>query len=201
MQFRVVGAGLGRTGTLSLRFALEQLLGAPCYHMSEVFAHLEHVPIWTAAARGEMPDWRQFLQGYGASVDWPGSAFWPEMAAAFPEAIVLLSQRPADKWWESAHATIFKGIGASADVSPWHTMVHELFASRFITNLDDREAAIAAYERHNAKVRAEVPAERLLIWSPGDGWEPICAKLGLPVPSTPFPHVNSREEWLSRFSG
>ena len=200
MKLRVVGAGLGRTGTLSLRVAFEQLLGAPCYHMAEVFAHMEHIPVWTDAANGRMPDWNKFLEGYAAAVDWPSSAFWPELSRAFPQAIVLLSERPAEKWWESADATIFNRIERSAG-TPWYTMIEDLFRSRFTTNIHDRDAAIAAYEKHNARVRAEVPADRLLIWSPGDGWEPICARLGLPVPATPFPHVNSREEWLARHPG
>src|SRR5690348_10458482 len=106
MSLRVIGAGCGRTGTMSLKLALERLLGAPCYHMVEVFAHPEHVPDWHAAALGNMPDWNALFAGYAAAVDWPASAFWPELSAAFPDALVVLSVRDAQSWWQSAHETI-----------------------------------------------------------------------------------------------
>src|SRR5207244_1907794 len=111
MSLRVVGAGLGRTATYSLKIALERLLGAPCYHMVEVFEHPEHVATWHDAALGRMPDWQEFLAGYAAAVDWPASAFWREMSEAFRDAIILLSTRDPVSWWESAHATIFQAMG------------------------------------------------------------------------------------------
>lgn len=196
MALRVVGAGLGRTGTLSLKLALERLLGGPCYHMLEVFEHPAHVAQWHAAARGEPPDWRELLAGYRAAVDWPASAFWPELARAFPDALVLLSVRDADAWWRSAEKTIFPTIGRAA--GEWRAMIDALFAARFTPHVDDRAAATEAYERHNARVREEVPAHRLLEWRPGDGWEPLCAALELPVPDEPFPHANTTEEFLER---
>src|SRR5258708_3902275 len=111
MTLRIVGAGLGRTGTHSLKIALEQLLGAPCYHMVEVFAHPEHVPIWTAAIKREPVDWPVLFDGYVATVDWPGGAAWREISEAYPEAKVLLStRRSADEWWTSASKTIFEAI-------------------------------------------------------------------------------------------
>lgn len=199
-MLRVVGAGLGRTGTLSLKGALEKLLGKPCYHMMEVFAHPEHAPLWLAAARGQMPDWQQLFAGYAAAVDWPASAFWPELAAAFPDAIVLLSTRDSSEtWWNSAHETIFGAID-QAPAGVWSDMVHEMFRSRFTPNVHDRAASIAAYERHNAEVRAKVPKRRLVEYRPGDGWEPLCKALGVPVPSDPYPHTNTREEWKARLA-
>jgi hypothetical protein len=197
MTLRVVGAGLGRTGTLSLKVALERLLGAPCYHMAEVFAHPEHVTVWHAAARGEMPDWRAFLAPYAATVDWPAAAFWPELAAAFPDALVLLSVRDPASWWESAHATIFPASRGQVGTE-WRAMVDALFAARFTDALEDREACIAAFEAHNRRVRETVPRARLLDWTPGDGWAPICAALGVPVPDEPFPRVNTRDDFLAR---
>jgi hypothetical protein len=201
--FRVVGAGLGRTGTLSLKLALEKLLGAPCYHMMEVFAHPEHVEPWQRAARGEMPDWRALMDGYGAGVDWPAGAYWQEMSEAFPEAIILLSVRDLDAWWESADQTIFPNLRKPPPADPpffadWHAMVLDMMAARFTVSLDDREACIEAARRHNDHVRATASPERLLEWSPGDGWEPLCRALDLPVPDEPFPHRNSREEFQAR---
>jgi hypothetical protein len=194
MTLRIIGAGLGRTGTLSLKIALERLLDGPCYHMAEVFAHPEHVPVWHAAARGEMPDWRAFFQGYRASVDWPAASFWSELMAVFPEALVVLSVRDAESWWRSAHQTIFPASrGASGE---WRAMIDALFAARFTSALEDRAACIAMFERHNAEVRRAVPRSRLVEWRASDGWAPLCAALQLPVPSEPFPHTNSTEQFL-----
>ena len=200
MSLRVVGAGLGRTGTLSLKVALERLLGAPCYHMIEVFGHPEHVPMWLAAARGTMPDWHAMLAGYRATVDWPAAAFWPELSAAFPDAIVLLSVRDPQSWWHSASETIFDR-GTIPPGTEWRAMVDALFANRFTSAIDDQAAAIAAFERHNARVRATVPAHRLVEWRATDGWAPLCTALGVPVPDEPFPRSNTREDWKARHAG
>lgn len=197
MTLRVVGAGLGRTGTNSLKVALERLLGAPCYHMMEVFQHPEHIRLWHAAARGEMPDWGQLFSDFGAAVDWPAAAFWPELSAAFPDALVLLSLREPESWWQSASETIFPSVRQQAGTE-WYAMVDALFGARFTRALDDRAAAIAAFERHNTRVRASVPANRLLEWRAAEGWAPLCAALGVPVPDEPFPHTNTRADWLAR---
>ena len=202
MSLRVVGAGVGRTGTLSLKQALERLLGAPCYHMAEVFSHPDHVAMWHQAALGDPPDWDRLFDGFVAAVDWPASAYWRELSAAYPDALVLLSTRKdAASWYRSASDTIFEHLAGDAPpgMEAWGAMVQAMFARHFgEMSLDDAEAVMAAYERHNAEVRAEVPAERLLDWQPGDGWEPICAALDLPVPDEPFPHVNTTEEFKAR---
>ena len=197
MSLRVVGAGLGRTGTASLKVALERLLGAPCHHMMEVFTHQEQVPVWAAAFRGQPPDWRKFLAGYSATVDWPSAGLWHEIAEANPKAIILLSTRDsAETWWNSASETIFKGIDG-APASPWKDMVLSMF-TRFTSDIGNKRAAIAAYEKHNADVRARAPKARLVEHQPGDGWEPLCKALGVPVPSEPYPHTNTREEFVAR---
>lgn len=196
MALRVVGAGLGRTGTMSLKLALERLLGGPCYHMVEVFSHPEHIAAWHAAARGQMPDWHTLFDGYRAAVDWPAASFWPELAAAFPDAVVLLSVRDAESWWQSAHDTIFPA--SQRTEGEWRAMFDDLFAARFTPALDDRAQCIAAFERHNAEVRKAVPRSRLVEWRAADGWAPLCAALGVPVPNEPFPRVNTTEEFLRR---
>src|SRR4051812_1451775 len=118
MTMRVVGAGLGRTGTHSLKLALEQLIGAPCYHMMEVFGHPDHIPVWRKAAEGDSPDWHELLAGYDAIVDWPGASFWHDMSDAFPEAVILLSTRAtADEWWRSASRTIFEVLRSGAEMT------------------------------------------------------------------------------------
>jgi hypothetical protein len=199
MTLRVVGAGLGRTGTMSLKLALERLLGAPCYHMAEVFVHPEHVAVWHAAARGEPVDWHALFAGYAAAVDWPVGSFWPEVSAAFPDALVLLSTRSAESWWKSASATIFPASTRPEVLdSAWGRMWMELAERRFTLRLDDRAAAIAAYERHNADARARAPQARLLEWTATEGWGPLCRALALPLPDEPFPHANSTEDFLGQ---
>ena len=201
MPLQVVGAGLGRTGTLSLKTALEQLLGGPCYHMLETFGRPDDIPVWHRAVNGEMPDWNDFLSEYRAAVDWPASGFWREIWAANPDAVVLLSSRDSDGWWKSANNTIFNivdleiPVGGEVVAQAQKLMAVDMLAKRFTPNWQDESEAKRAFEAHNADVRASVPAERLIDYRPGDGWEPICEKLGLPVPSEPFPHVNTTEEF------
>jgi hypothetical protein len=200
MSLRVVGAGLGRTGTHSLQIALQQLLGAPCYHMVEVFSHPEQIEVWHRAVNGDLPEWSTFLSGYGATVDWPAAAFWQELTAANPDAIVLLSTRAsADAWWKSANETIFEVCRRDAPPDPLLqsqlAMANDLFARRFCADWTDANEAKRAYEAHNAAVRAAVPPGRLVDWQPGDGWEPICQALDLPVPDEAFPHVNSTADF------
>jgi hypothetical protein len=200
MALKVVGAGVGRTGTHSLKVALQQLLGAPCYHMVEVFQHPEHVPAWHAAARGEAVDWAGLMEGYAAAVDWPASAFWPELAAANPDALIILSVRDPEAWWRSTQNTIFSRITDTAppEMADWHAMVMDMMASRFTTELHDKEKGLAAFNYHNDAVKAGAPADRLLVWTATDGWEPICKALGLPVPAEPFPVTNTTEEFQAR---
>ncbi|HEV7932652.1 MAG TPA: sulfotransferase [Actinomadura sp.] len=204
MTLRLIGAGLGRTGTYSLKMALQRLLGEPCYHMAEVFAHPGHVPLWQAAVRGEPPAWDQIFHGYVATVDWPAAAFWRELAETYPGTTVLLSlRRDADAWWRSAKATIFEATLRPAEAEPdlWRQMILELWDRRFTERWWDERSAKAAYEGHNDEVRATIASDRLVEWCPGDGWAPICAALGVPVPDRPFPHVNTTAEFREMAHG
>lgn len=194
---RVIGAGVGRTGTHSLKRALEHLLAGRCYDMDEVLAHREHETVWKAAAQGRMPDWRRFLGDYVSTEDWPAAAFWPELVEAFPDAFVLLSHRRAEDWLLSARATIFQAMEEDED-TPWGNMIHAIMRERFTDRLEDDNACLEAYERHNAAVRAAVPPERLIDWPTGAGWGPLCRALGVEVPDIPFPHVNTTREFRER---
>lgn len=196
MTVRVVGAGLGRTGTLSLKLALERLLGAPCYHMLEVFHRPEHIPAWQAAAEGQLPDWAALFADYAAVVDWPACSFWPEIAAAFPESLILVSHRDPASWWESASQTIFPTAERMAG-TPWHDMFQALMRSRFAFPLTDRAQCLEAFARHYDRVGRESPRERVIEWQVTDGWAPLCAALGVPVPDEPFPRTNTRDEFLA----
>jgi len=199
VSLRVIGAGLGRTGTHSLKLALERLLGGPCYHMLEVLQRPEHIAIWRNAVAGEMPRWETLFLPYRATVDWPAAAFWRELHAEYPEALVLLSAREAEDWWSSADHTIFAISRRKPPPDPVFSaqleMVESLLETRFTLGWNEEKIAKQAYLRHNDEVRKSVSRDRLLEWHPGDGWEPICARLGLAVPPEPFPHVNTTEQF------
>lgn len=193
MTLRVIGPGLGRTGTYSLKLAAERLLGGRCHHMAEVLADPgRHLPLWTTILRGASADWEEVFAGYVAQTDFPGAAYWRELCAAFPDALVVLSTRPADDWYRSAAATIFR-LDESHGSSPFSDVWHERFG--FDRQMDDREAVIAAYERHNAEVRNSLPASRFLEWTVTDGWAPLCDRLGVPVPEDAFPWTNTTDEF------
>ena len=199
MSLKVVGAGVGRTGSNSLKLALEQLLSAPCHHMFEIRDDLMQVAVWTEAIEGRSVDLSAMLAGYSAQVDWPGASFWPELSNANPEALVLLSVRDPDAWYQSASSTILPAItdpDAPPEVKQWLAAVRTLLRDRFCDRFEDSTAMIDAFEAHNAAVRSAIPSERLLEWTPTDGWEPICERLGLDVPTVPFPHANSTAEFL-----
>jgi Sulfotransferase domain len=204
MALKLIGAGLGRTGTNSLKVALEELLGGPCYHMFEVIAHPQSVPAWERAVRGEAVDWDELFDGYAAAVDWPACAFWREIAAANPDSPILLSTRENSQvWWESFERTIVPAlqgpmISDHPELRRGQEMVLELFTKHFTPDFADRDAAVAVYERHCREVRDEVPAGRLIEWRTGEGWEPLCAALGLPVPATPFPHENAAGDFEAK---
>lgn len=196
MTLKVVGAGLGRTGTNSLKIALADLLGGACYHMTEVFPHPEHLPVWTDAVHGRPVEWETVFAGYVATVDWPGAAVWEDILAAYPGAVVLLSTRAsAAEWWRSFSATIGEVMARPADAGdPWLAMARPML-ERFTPDWSDPDAAQAAYEAHNQHVRDSAPAGRLIEWKPEDGWGPLCRGLGLPVPGHDFPHVNTTSEF------
>jgi len=200
MALEVIGAGYGRTGTLTLKTALEMLGFGPCHHMLEVMGNPEQVAFWNRAADGEAVDWEEVYAGYRSTVDWPGCHFYAELAERYPKAKVILSTRDANRWYESMSETILKGMsemGLKDEVPRDNPMYFgAVLIAREVFNFDySRENAVAALERHNAAVRAAIPAERLLEFEAGDGWEPLCAFLGVPVPDAPFPRTNERENF------
>lgn len=197
----MIGAGLPRTGTSSLRVALQHLLGGAVYHMREAFARPEHVPTWVAAIQGDPPVWEDFLGEYVAGVDTPFSSCWRSLATAYPDAPVLLSHRgDAQTWLRSMRPTVLdrtRAILSDGAEDPMTPLFRVMFDD-VITDLHDDAAVLAGYERRLAEVRARVPAERLVEWQPGDGWEPLCRALDVPVPDEPFPHENTTADFLAR---
>ncbi len=203
MSLKVVGAGLGRTGTHSLKIGLEKLLGEPCYHMLEIFNNPTHVGLWHDAALGKPVNWDELFTGYGAAVDWPASAFWPELSSIYPDALIVLSVRDAEAWWDSAKDTIFPRIGGTGDSEErkrWLEMVQAVLGSRFTMDVQNKQACIDAFNKHNDNVKATAPANRLLIWQATDGYEPLAKALGVPVPDEPFPLTNTKAEFIARLA-
>jgi hypothetical protein len=200
MALRIVGAGVGRTGTHSLKVALEQLLGGPCYHMYEAFPRPDHLVAWTAALRGEPTDWGALFDGFTATVDWPACSTWEPILDANPGALVLLSTRAStDEWYRSADRTIFESMRGMAGADHAFAEMAAAMGTAFGADWGDEASCRAAYERHNAHVRATAPADRLVEWQPADGWGPLCAALGVAEPSEPFPVTNTTEEFRAQF--
>lgn len=194
MTLTVIGAGLGRTGTASLKVALEQLGIGRCYHMGELMANPAEAPLWVRAAEGK-PDWEQLLGDCGATVDYPGCAFWRELADYYPAAKVLLSVRDANQWFESTQATIFSPqVTSLSDDGFMSEFFQKVVYRDFAGGIHDREFMIDLFERHSEEIRRAIPKDRLLIYEVKQGWAPLCDFLGLPVPDMPFPRVNTREE-------
>jgi hypothetical protein len=213
---KVIGAGFGRTGTMSLKVALETLGFDPCYHMTEVFAHPEHTGFWISAWRREPADWDGVLGGYEAAVDWPACTFYEELMERHPDAKVILSLRDPERWYQSVRNTIYE----LSVVIPRHPIYRigyglvSIFVFRGSGNVDlvgeiiwqgtfdsrfeDKHHAIEVFERHSAEVQRRVPENRLLVYDVKAGWEPLCEFLGVEVPDEPFPRTNDTAEMRRR---
>lgn len=218
---KVIGAGFGRTGTMSLKVALERLGYDPCYHMTEVFAHPEHSDFWISAWRGEPVDWEGVLGNYEAAVDWPACAFYEELLERHPEAKVILSVRDPDRWYESTRSSIYKLSKVTAR-SPVFRAIFAISAilssgrptrgslayeiiwdGTFDGRFEDKDYAMEVFERNTEGVKRRVPPEQLLVYEVGQGWGPLCDFLGVPEPAEPFPRLNDaaqmrRRLWLVR---
>jgi hypothetical protein len=197
VALKIVGSGLGRSGTMSMKLALEQLGFGPCHHMIEVFQHPETMALWVDAAEGR-PDWDLIFKDYASMVDYPGCRFWRELADSYPDARVLHTVRDPDEWFDSTQATIF-APGSFADNPPPHlAKFFGVIRAAFGDHIHDRAFMTDYFARHSATVEATIPKDRLLVYEAGEGWERLCAFLGVPVPQTPFPRTNTRDEFRAR---
>jgi hypothetical protein len=202
---RVIGAGWGRTGTASLKLALEKLGFGPCHHMEEVLKFPPDVPTWVAAARGEKIDWKTFLRGWGATCDFPSAQYYRELIEAFPDAKVVLTVRDADGWYESMRTTIVPSIKRFPNRfivphlpyigAPARVMNPTPLKARIIDRFADKPTVVAEFEAHNEEVKRVVPPEKLLVFDVKQGWAPLCAFLGAPVPEGEFPRVNDAKQF------
>ena len=208
MALEVIGPGFGRTGTASLKRALETLGFGPCHHMEEVFPRPESVPHWQAVAAGRPVVWDEVFAGFRSQVDWPGAHCWRALIDAYPNAKVVLSVRPEESWWKSYSATIGT-LMASYQKAPLPPHVRDMIEATadmiekqtFGGPSSDREGALAAFRRRTDEVRAAVAPERLLVFDVAEGWEPLCRFLERPTPEEPFPHVNTTEDFWNAVRG
>lgn len=205
MTLEVIGAGFSRTGTLSLKVALEQLGFGPCYHMMEVMGSPVRPAHWMGLLDGGLPDWDAIFDGYRSTVDWPACTWWRELADAYPDAKVILSLRDGQGWYDSVMNTIYHALVAKVpEAAPPHIhtqirMVGRLVGERtFAGRIEDRAHAIDVFDRHNRQVIDAIPNERLLVYRPGDGWEPLCRFLDCDVPASDFPRLNDTAEFRAR---
>jgi Sulfotransferase domain len=214
MALRVIGAGFGRTGTLSLKAALEELGFTKCYHMTDVLAHPEHAPLWEAAGRGDPIDWGKLFEGYQATVDWPGCAFYEQIIGRYPDAKVILTTRDPDEWYDSAKQTIYWVRSAFRGwtllfvprMRSFRRMLDRvIWDGTFHARFEDKNYAIKVFRQHNELVCGMVPRDRLLIYEVREGWAPLCAFLGVPIPDgKPFPRLNDSATFrarIERFAG
>lgn len=197
MTLKLVGAGLGRSGTMSMKLALEQLGFGPCHHMIEVFQHMESVPLWVDAARGH-PDWDLIFKDYVACVDYPSARYWRQIADHYPDAKVLLTVRDPDQWFDSTQATIFAPGGVTDNPPEPLKEFLSAVTGDFQGHIHERAFMTDYFRRHSEAVKAAIAPERLLVYEAGESWERLCAFLGVPVPETPFPKANTREDFPVR---
>ncbi|MFF5207461.1 sulfotransferase family protein [Streptosporangium sp. NPDC000396] len=215
-MLKVIGAGFPRTGTTSLKAALERLGFGPCHHMFEVLTRPEQVDRWLPVATGEPADWDQMFDGYRSAVDWPASYFWQRLAEAYPDAKVILTVRDPHRWYASFQTLISRTQGQNPP-NPGGRSPEELPEAlraimRFQPALEamgkstfgadwrfgqdplDEEHAVQVFRRHVATVQDSLPADRLLVFEVGQGWGPLCDFLGVEPPADePFPHLNDSE--------
>lgn len=203
MTLKVIGVGFGRTGTASLKAALEELGFVKCYHASEIMKNPSHAAFWKAVLDGEQVNWHEFFRDYRATVDWPGLTYYKQLMDLYPDAKVLLSVRDPEHWYESTKATIYR-IADSLFmklvmlIAPhmrtmYPVITRIVWQNTFDNRFEDKEYAIQIFNRHIEEVKQYVPAERLLVYNVQEGWEPLCRFLEVKVPvDKPFPHVNER---------
>jgi hypothetical protein len=191
---------------MSTKLALEELGLGPCHHMVEVMGNPAQPAHWDAIAAGGEVDWAEVFAGYPAQVDFPGAAVWHALSVAFPDARVIHTERPEEDWWASFSTTIGKffarreSLALPPPIAAISQTMDRLLVRGVFGGLD-RDSCLNAYRRNNEKVRAMIPAERLLVFTPSDGWGPLCRFLGVPAPATEFPRSNARDEFWALFGG
>jgi hypothetical protein len=218
-ELTLIGAGLPRTATTTQLFALEQLGLGPCYHMRDLLANLEQgLPLWEGAAEGA-PDWERTFGDAQSAVDWPSARYYRELMDHYPQAKVLLSVRDSEDWVRSMRQTVW-------GVFHGETVLHHLCEARAVLDPLWRrfmslmrhmtwnaetgalsgetfsDAGLAGLmDRWNESVKRAVPADRLLVWNPSEGWGPLCEFLGTDVPAEELPRLNDAQSFREGIIG
>ena len=199
MTLKVIGAGFGRTGTLSLKAALEKLGFGPCHHMKEVMLNNDQTEWFLQASNGIEVDWHEVFNKYSSAVDWPAAAYYKELANSFPEAKIILGTRDPDAWYESVSNTIFRVI---PNFPKWIRFIFPrsnkvlnmiektVWQGEFSGQFEDKKSAIQVFNQRIETIKKVFPPERLLIHRSKDGWEPLCEFLDVEIPETPYPWLN-----------
>ena len=204
MKIEVLGAGFGRTGTNSLKIALENIGYGPCYHMYEVANKPDHVDLWNDGIEGRELKVDKIFRNYRSAVDWPSVAFLPSILSKYRDAKVILTMRDSAEWYESASATIFEAMLSSdripsAEARKRVSMSRRLVLEQvFNNNYSDKEYCVKIYNEHIENVKNLVPSDQLLMYKINDGWAPLCEFLNVPIPNEPFPVVNDRQSFLAK---
>jgi hypothetical protein len=212
---KMIGVGFGRTGTMSLKAALEELGAGPCFHMIDLITgenkerDLEH---WVRVADGEPVDWTEVFEGWEATVDWPAASRWREIVAAFPGVPVLLNVRDFDGFYKSCANTILavKEAAQAGELAEdanreqpapelWGVIEKLIWQGDFQGRFKDKEWVREMYWERVETIKREVPADRLVYWELGDGWEPLADALGVEAPHKPFPHLHDTNEFRTEF--
>jgi hypothetical protein len=207
---QVIGAGFGRTGTWSLKAALEEIGFGPSFHMVDLMPHPDRAPMFLAALNGEDVDWNVVFDGFRSTVDWPGCTFYDRILKAYPDAKVILSVRDPEKWYASAERTIYalkeaaaRGAletdGPAAPPEVLGMIKSLIWDTTFEDRFADKDFAIAVFQKHNDQVRETVPEDQLLVYEIQQGWDPICKFLGVEMPESEFPHLNDAESFRRMF--
>lgn len=202
---KVIGTGLGRTGTYSLKLAINKLGLGPCHHMEEVLHNQAvQVPLWADAAAGK-PNWAAIYTGYESAVDWPTACFFRELSAAYPGAKFILTVRSPESWAASFSETIYKLLASKDEAPPdmraWLHMATAIVSKTGFPADLDLPALRNAFEAHSEAVKAEIPKDRLLVYEVKNGWGPLCDFLGVAPPADLFPRTNDRADFWNRISG
>jgi hypothetical protein len=210
MTIQIIGAGMGRTGTFSLKTALEMLGYNKCYHMVELMQNSDQIRYWEDLSEGKPIDWETLFHGYEAIVDFPGASFYPEILKQYPQAKVILTVRDAEQWYDSAVNTIYKASKPGllqkllmSLIMPFSRRLRNLmrifdlvdkmvWSGDFQGKFFDKPFAVGVFNHYIDQVKQAVPADQLLVYEVKQGWDPLCRFLGVPVPDQPFPRLNER---------
>jgi hypothetical protein len=196
---KLIGAGFGRSGTMSLKAALEQIGYGPCYHMKITMFRYLHMRFFMRAWEKRKVNWKKFYRGYNSVVDWPSCSFYKDLMAEFPDARVILNVRDPESWYDSMKETIYAIVPRFPF---WFPRAIKRIHSEIIWSGDlkgvfeDREKCLEVYRQHIEDVKRTVPAERLFVYNVREGWKPLCEFLDVPVPEGKlFPHINDRKSF------